>query len=130
MRRLLFIAALALFPAIYAESALAQNPYTGEIRLFGFNFCPVGWVAANGQILPIVNYQPLFSLYGTTFGGDGRTTFNLPDLRKRVPVGSQPDQGLPIGQNLPAVSTGANQEFGGLALTWCVALGGDYPKRE
>ncbi|MBV8752756.1 MAG: tail fiber protein [Hyphomicrobiales bacterium] len=127
MRRLLFIAALALFSAIYAESALAQNPYTGEIRLFGFNFCPAGWTSANGQILPIEQYQALFSLYGTSFGGNGVSTFALPNLNGRVPVGSGQD--VPVGQTFAPVSTGNNPQFGGLALTWCVAVEGGVPQR-
>ncbi len=60
--------------------------YLGEIRLMSFNFAPKGWALCNGQVLPINQNQALFSLLGTTYGGDGRTTFALPNLQGRVPV--------------------------------------------
>ncbi|MCP4379324.1 MAG: phage tail protein [bacterium] len=62
------------------------EPYLGEIHIFGFNFAPRGWALCDGQILPIHQNQSLYSILGTTYGGDGRTTFALPDLRGRVPV--------------------------------------------
>jgi len=71
-----------------------SDPYIGEIRLFAFRRAPVGWVACNGQPLSIANYQTLYLVIGTTYGGDGITTFNAPDLRGRVPVsyGQEPGQ--------------------------------------
>ncbi|WP_022834971.1 phage tail protein [Salisaeta longa] len=63
-----------------------SEPFLGEIRLMSFNFAPRGWALCNGQILPINQNQSLYSLLGTTYGGDGRTSFALPDLRGRVPV--------------------------------------------
>ena len=63
-----------------------SEPFVGEIRMFGFNFAPQGWAQCNGQLLPISQNTALFSLLGTTYGGDGRTTFALPDMRSRVPV--------------------------------------------
>ena len=62
------------------------QPYIGEIRMFGGNFAPVGWEICNGQLLPIAENDALFTLIGTTYGGDGQTTFALPDLRGRLPV--------------------------------------------
>ncbi len=62
------------------------EPFLSEIRAFGFNFAPRGWAACDGQVLPINQNQSLYSLLGTTFGGDGRTSFALPDLRGRVPL--------------------------------------------
>jgi microcystin-dependent protein len=62
------------------------EPYLGEIRIMSFNFPPKGWVLCNGQLLPINQNQALFSLLGTTYGGDGRTTFGLPNLQARVPM--------------------------------------------
>lgn len=62
------------------------DPFIGEIRLFGFNFNPRGWYLCNGGLLPIANESTLFSLLGTQYGGDGRGTFGLPDLRGRVPM--------------------------------------------
>lgn len=71
-----------------------MEPYIGQLQLFGFNFAPKGWALCNGQLLSIMQYQALFSLISTTYGGDGRTTFALPDLRGRVPNGQGQGPGL------------------------------------
>ena len=63
-----------------------SEPFLGEIMIVGFNFAPRGWAYCDGQILPINQNQSLYSLLGTTYGGDGRTSFALPDLRSRAPV--------------------------------------------
>jgi microcystin-dependent protein len=63
-----------------------SEPFLAEIKMFGFNFPPRGWATCDGQILPINQNQSLYSLLGTTYGGDGLTTFALPDLRGRVPL--------------------------------------------
>ena len=62
------------------------QPYVGEIRMFGGNFAPAGWMFCEGSLLPISENETLFQLIGTTYGGDGQSTFGLPDLRGRVPV--------------------------------------------
>lgn len=62
------------------------EPFLSEIRIMSFNFAPKGWALCNGQLLPINQNQGLFSLLGTTYGGDGRVTFALPDLRARTPI--------------------------------------------
>jgi microcystin-dependent protein len=62
------------------------EPFLSEIRIFSFNFAPKGWALCNGQVLPINQNQALFALLGTTFGGDGRVTFALPNLQARTPV--------------------------------------------
>ncbi|MGD0568793.1 MAG: tail fiber protein [Candidatus Sulfotelmatobacter sp.] len=62
------------------------TPYLGEIRMVAFSFAPKGWAMCNGQTMPINQNQALFSLLGTTFGGDGRTTFQLPDFRGRTAI--------------------------------------------
>jgi microcystin-dependent protein len=62
------------------------QPYVGEIRMFGGNFGPAGWELCNGQSMPISEYEVLFQLIGTTYGGDGESTFNLPNLQGRLPV--------------------------------------------
>jgi microcystin-dependent protein len=62
------------------------QPYVGEIRIFAGNFAPVGWMFCEGQLLPISEYETLFNLIGTTYGGDGQSTFGLPDLRGRIPL--------------------------------------------
>jgi microcystin-dependent protein len=85
-------------------AALGFEPFLGEIGIFAGNFAPRGWAFAHGQLLPIASNTALFSLLGTTFGGDGRTTFALPDLRGRIPVG------IGTGSGLDPVSWG--QTFG------------------
>ena len=62
------------------------QPYVGEIRMFAGNFAPAGWMFCEGQLLPISENETLFQLIGTTYGGDGQSTFALPDLRGRVPL--------------------------------------------
>ena len=62
------------------------QPYVGEIRMFGGNFAPAGWMFCEGQLLPISENETLFNLIGTTYGGDGQSTFQLPDLRGRIPL--------------------------------------------
>lgn len=68
--------------------------YVGEIRMFGFNRQPIGWVACDGRLLPISEYQTLFQLLGVAYGGDGQTTFAVPDLRGRLPVHQGQGPGL------------------------------------
>ena len=62
-----------------------SDPYVGEIRMFGGNFAPAGWMLCQGQLLPISEYETLFNLIGTTYGGDGQQSFQLPDLQGRAP---------------------------------------------
>ncbi len=62
------------------------QPYVGEIRMFAGNFAPAGWMFCEGQLVPISEYETLFNLIGTTYGGDGQSTFSLPDLRGRLPL--------------------------------------------
>ncbi|MEM5775859.1 MAG: tail fiber protein, partial [Anaerolineaceae bacterium] len=62
-----------------------MDPFVGEIRLFAGNFDPEGWAFCDGRLLAISEYETLFNLIGTTYGGDGQTTFALPDLRGRIP---------------------------------------------
>jgi microcystin-dependent protein len=76
------------------------DQFLGEIRMVGFSFAPVGWALCNGALLPISQNAALFSLLGVMFGGDGVTTFGLPDLRGRAPVG------MGTGPNLTAVTQG------------------------
>jgi microcystin-dependent protein len=80
-----------------------SQPFVGEIRMFGGNFAPAGWAFCNGQSMPISENEVLFQLIGTTYGGDGQSTFNLPDLRGRLPLhqGTSPGTGTTfvLGQN-------------------------------
>ncbi|MBX9402809.1 tail fiber protein [Lysobacter sp. BMK333-48F3] len=71
-----------------------SEPYVGEIRMFGFGRVPTGWFACDGSLYPISEYEVLFVLLGTTYGGDGQTTFAVPDLRGRAPVHFGNGQGL------------------------------------
>lgn len=70
------------------------NPYIGQIAIFAGNFAPRDWALCNGQLLAISEHAALFSILGTTYGGDGRTTFALPDLRGRTPIGTGQGSGL------------------------------------
>ena len=81
-----------------------SEAYIGEIRMFGFNFAPRGWATCSGQIMPIAQNQALFSLLGTMYGGNGQTTFALPDLRGRAP--------LHVGQG-PGLANRTQGEVGG-----------------
>ncbi|HKB65151.1 MAG TPA: tail fiber protein [Pyrinomonadaceae bacterium] len=73
-----------------------SQPFLSEIKIFSFNFAPKGWALCNGQFLPINQNQPLFALLGTTYGGNGQTTFALPDLRSRIAM--HEGQGFTLGQ--------------------------------
>ena len=80
-------AAVALATAMPTAPVSAQSePLIGQLTLFGYDWCPRNWARADGQLLAISQNTALFSLYGTAYGGDGRTTFALPDLRGRVPI--------------------------------------------
>jgi microcystin-dependent protein len=81
---------------------LAQ-PYVGEIRIFAGNFAPAGWMFCEGQLLPISENETLFQLIGTTYGGDGQSTFALPDLRGRLPIHQ--------GNNFILAETGGAEEI-------------------
>lgn len=103
--------------AFTGSPALAQDalsPYIGTIRYFGFGFAPRSWAFCDGQLIGVSQNEALFSLLGTTYGGDGRTTFGLPDMRSRVPVHWGTGPGLsnrPLGQKSGAenVTLNANQ---------------------
>jgi microcystin-dependent protein len=84
------------------------EPFLSEIRLFSFNFAPKGWAVCNGQLLPINQNQALFSLLGTTYGGDGRVNFALPDLQGRAPIhmGSGHTLGERAGEQAHTLTSG------------------------
>jgi microcystin-dependent protein len=96
--------ALLIGIALVPQSALAQEAWLGEIRWVPYNFAPRGWASCDGQILSIAQNTALFSLLGTTYGGNGQTTFALPDMRGRVP--------MHVGQG-PGLSTRDLGEVGG-----------------
>ncbi len=82
-----------------------SNPFVAEIRIFAFNFAPVGWAFCNGQLLPISQNTALFSLLGTTYGGDGKSTFALPNLQDRTPM--HPGQGPGLSNHFLGESGGS-----------------------
>lgn len=85
----------------FPSRSFAVDPYLASVDIFAGNFAPRGWAFCEGQLLPISQYSAVFSLVGTTYGGDGRTTFGLPDLRGRVAIGTGNGPGLtsrPLGQ--------------------------------
>ncbi|HEY1128141.1 MAG TPA: tail fiber protein [Roseateles sp.] len=87
------------------------TPFLGELKLIGFTFPPKGWAFCNGQLLPINQNQALFSLLGTTYGGDGRVNFALPDLRGRAPLHYGGNEGIVLGQRAGSTAvtlTGSN----------------------
>jgi microcystin-dependent protein len=143
VRKLAITAALtgALMAAAPAAHA-GPDEYLGEIITVGFNFCPRGTLEADGRLLPISENTALFSLLGTQYGGDGRTTFALPDLRGRTIIGAGQSPGLPnyaIGQKgtsgaLPdnngnsAHPSGDPQPY--IALKQCIVAQGIYPSRN
>ena len=100
---------IGLFAILSFGKTKAQDSIIGEIRMFAGNFAPTGWAFCQGQLLPIAQNQALFSLLGTTYGGDGRTTFALPDLRGRVPVG--------FGQGLGLSNRVIGEQFGSELVT-------------
>lgn len=92
---------------------MSSEPFIGEVKLLGFNFPPVGYMTCQGQLLSIASYTALFSLIGTIYGGNGQTTFALPDLQGRIPVGQGQGPGLPaytIGEAAGSVSMGLKTE--------------------
>lgn len=128
-----------------------MDPLLGEIRMFAGNFAPRGWAMCNGQLLSINQNTALFSILGTTYGGDGKTTFALPDLRGRAPIGQGAGPGLTSREpgeqgGTEGLRASANQKGEGhgftegdttsslmppfLALTFIIAIEGVYPVRE
>ncbi len=86
-----------------------SDPYVGEIRMFGGNFAPYGWALCQGQLLPISEYETLFNLIGTTYGGDGQSTFGLPDLRGRLPIHLGSGFALAANGGVESVTLNTNQ---------------------
>lgn len=138
--RFLMAVILAVCTMPVSISHAGPDPFIGEIGVFGTNFCPRGWVDADGQLLKISENEALFSLLGTIYGGDGRTTFALPDLRGRTAVhhGAGPglnsrkqgDTGEPAEiEYAPGNgSVPAGSPF--IVLRYCIAYQGIYPSRN
>jgi microcystin-dependent protein len=107
MKRLLLAAVAALSSFVASPASAGSNPFIGEVETFAFNFCPQGWLPLDGRLLPINQNQALFSLLGTTYGGDGKTTF-----------------ALPTGKAVFTLSPGNPQ------LLQCIAILGIFPSRN
>ncbi len=86
LRNKLLLLVVVIMTVASVPATAQVTPYLGEIRYVGFSFAPQGWALCNGQLLSIAQNTALFTLLGTTYGGDGKTTFALPDMRGRVPV--------------------------------------------
>lgn len=107
---LLLLVLLSLFEPL---KVTAQQPFIGEIKMFAGNYAPQGWRFCNGDAMPIANNEALFFLIGTTYGGDGQNTFNLPDLRGRAPL----HVGATIGPGLSQHFLGEQGGSESVALT-------------
>jgi|SRR5882757_8224902 len=115
-----------------------MDPIMGQIMIFAGNFAPNGWAFCQGQLMSINQNSALFSVLGTTYGGDGRTNFALPDLRGRAPVGTGQGRGLAevsLGaadaDSAAGMSDGATASMRPtLGLTFIIALVGTYPARS
>ncbi|MEL7548213.1 MAG: phage tail protein [Pseudomonadota bacterium] len=133
-----------------AQPAQAQEKYISEIIMVGTNFCPRGTMPANGQLLQVSEHTALFSLLGTMYGGDGRTTFALPDLRDRTPVHATERPGVvkdappppppaPVAPMPPVMESDApspevepapQHSAGTLSVNYCVVIYGLFPSRN
>ncbi len=106
----------------------------GEVRLFAGDYAPEGWRICDGAVLNVADHEPLFSLIGKTYGGDGLTTFALPDLRGRVPIGagdaaSRRAVGAKSGSALNVgASAAAHKRMSRMALSYIIAIIGSYPE--
>lgn len=134
--------ALALVLTVgFVNDLQAQDPILGEIKMFAGNFAPRGYAFCDGQLLPIAQNSALYSILGTTYGGDGRTTFALPDLRGRAPVHQGSGPGLntiKLGQKLNAAKaepkSSSNDSYvesrSIIAVNYIIALQGIFPSRN
>lgn len=94
MKKNYFVLLFAIITILSSSKVFSQDGMMGEIKMFGGNFAPRGWAFCEGQLLAISSNTALFSILGTTFGGDGRTTFGLPDMRGRAAIGAGRGPGL------------------------------------
>lgn len=112
----------------------SPDAYLASIEIWSGNFAPKNWMFCQGQKLQITQYTALFSLLGNTYGGDGRTYFNLPDLRGRVPlgVGSAPDLDPAVlgEKQLQQNANGTDNKRASIVLNYIICVNGLYPPRE
>ena len=142
MKKFILTTLCSVFVMLFSTSqaeARGQEGMIGEVRMFAGNFAPRGWAFCNGQKLAISSNTALFSILGTTYGGDGRTTFCLPDLRGRTPVhvGKAPGLsdtklGQKSGVEKKPVKKGEDAEVPGrprLGMNYIICVIGDFPSR-
>ena len=118
---------------IFSLKGFSQDAMIGEIKLFAGNFAPRGWAFCEGQLIPISQNSALFSILGTQYGGDGRTTFALPDLRDAVPISASNTrkQGSVVnGANFKIDNTQSSATVKTVSLRYIIALNGFYPSRN
>ena len=136
MKKSIFITVFVMFISL---GSFAQEGFIGEVRLFAGNFAPRGWAFCDGQLLAISNNTALFSILGTMYGGDGRTTFALPDLRGRTAIGPGNGPGLGnvrIGQKFGGASNATESTLSAakppasLGLHYIICLNGVFPSRN
>jgi microcystin-dependent protein len=106
-----------------------MEPFLGQIMAFAGNFAPKGWALCHGQLLSIQHNQALFSLLGTTYGGDGRVNFALPDLRNRTMVGFGQDRQLGGVNDFPAAASG-EYSVSTSTTNYVIALQGIFPSQS
>ncbi len=118
---------------IFSLKSFSQDAMMGEIKLFAGNFAPRGWAFCEGQLIPISQNSALFSILGTQYGGDGRTTFALPDLRDAVPISASNTrkQGSVVNSaNFKIDNTQSSTTVKTVSLRYIIALYGVYPSRN
>jgi len=118
------------------------NPFVGEIRMFGGNFAPSGWAFCNGALLPIAENEVLYTLMGTTYGGDGLSTFALPNLQSRIPIHVGPgfvlgqtggqetvtltNNQIPVHSHIPQANSGPGNQASPANGVWAQSTLGQY----
>ena len=118
MKKYLSVAAMLLASSLVSEAQASSQPYIGEIDTFGYASCPEGWAEAKGQLLPVTGYSALFGVLGNRFGGNGNSTFRLPNLK---PIATSVEgSSLGGGAGKPQTKTGPS-------LIQCIALRGVTP---
>lgn len=106
-----------------------MDPILGQIMIFAGSVVPRGWAVCNGQLLPIAQNEALFSLLGTSYGGDGVTNFALPNLNGNIPVGMGPNRRLGSSEPLDGTEGGA-QQYQTVALNYMIAIEGIYGESQ
>lgn len=107
-----------------------SSPFIGEIRMFAGNFAPVGWAFCNGALMPIAENDALFTLIGTTYGGDGQETFALPNLQSRIPVHVGPGFALGQAAGVESVTLTTSQIPAHSHVPQCFSTGGNQSKPD